>query len=127
MNTAQQMDQHNNDVNTTLLDYCNLEQPPNLDENLLNKIDSSIKGMHWSHSFQCITMIRSISKFYPQYIPDIFARYGHVIVDLLTHGAPLIIKNILKLLGEIFSCGDQVNLEGCITVFLPMLIKKASN
>jgi hypothetical protein len=55
-------------------------------------------------------MIRSICKTYPQYIPDIFAKYGPAILDLFNLSKPLVLKNILKLLAEIFMHGLQVNL-----------------
>jgi len=55
-------------------------------------------------------MIRSICKVYPQYIPDIFAKYGPAILDLFNLSKPLVLKNILKLLAEIFMHGLEVNL-----------------
>jgi len=72
-------------------------------------------------------MIRSITKHYPQYIPDLFVKYGPPIMDLLNNGAPLLIKNILKLLKEIFLCGNTVNVENCLAAFLPLLVRKSAN
>ena len=101
--------QNQNEVDTTVLEFDNLPQPPELNEQLLNKLDSHIKG-HWKDSHQCITMIRSICKFYPQYISDIFIKYGPAILDFFNHSTTLLIKNILKLLMEIFNNGIEVNL-----------------
>lgn len=114
-------------LDTTMLEYDNLPQPPALDENLLLQLDTHIKGLHWSASHQCITMIRSIVKFYPQFIPDLFVKYGPAVMDLLGHAAPLLLKNILKLLREVFNCGSTVNVEGCVSAFLPVLARKAAN
>lgn len=83
--------------------------PPELNEALLQQLDQHIKG-NWTESQQCITMIRQISKHYPQYIPDLFAKYGPAILDLFNHAAPLLLKNILKMLGEVFGKGTEVNL-----------------
>lgn len=72
-------------------------------------------------------MLRSICKAYPQFTPDIFTKYGPTILDLFGHATTLLIKNILKLLYEIFGLGIEVNLEGCVNAFLPILFKKAAN
>jgi hypothetical protein len=110
-----------------MFEYDNLPEPPALDENLLTQLDTHIKGLHWSASYQCITMIRSIVKYYPQFIPDLFVKYGPAVMDLFGHAAPLLLKNILKLLREVFNCGSTVNVEGCVSAFLPVLVKKAAN
>jgi hypothetical protein len=55
-------------------------------------------------------MIRSICKHYPQFIPDIFGKYGPAILELFTHGATQLLKNILVMLREVFSHGAEVNL-----------------
>jgi hypothetical protein len=71
-------------------------------------------------------MLRSICKHYPAYIPDIFAKYGPAILDFFSHTTTALIKNVLKLLLEVFSCGAEVSLEGCVAAFLPQLVKKAA-
>ena len=71
-------------------------------------------------------MIRSICKFYPQYIPDLFTKYGPAILSFFNHTTTQLIKNVLKLLMEIFNNGVEVNLQGCVQAFLPQLVKKAA-
>ena len=71
-------------------------------------------------------MIRQIAKHYPEHIPSLFSKYGPAILDLFNHAAPLLLKNILKMLGEVFGRGSEVNLEGCINAFLPFLARKAA-
>lgn len=122
MNNPQEQ---NNQLDTTMVEFNNLPPPPELNQNLLVQLDSHIRG-HWTASFQCITMIRSICKTYPQYIPDIFTKYGPTILELFNLSKPLVLKNILKLLAEIFTHGLQVNLQGCVSAFLPLLSKKAA-
>ncbi len=103
------MEAQNNQPDTSILEYDQLPTPPELNEALLNQLDTFIKG-RWSESQQCITMIRSICKYYPQYIPDIFTKYGPAILDLFGHSAPQLLKNILKMLKEVFDRGTEVNL-----------------
>jgi len=119
------MQEQNNQPDTTIYEFDNLPAPPALDEQLLNKLDSHIKG-HWTSSHQCVTMIRSICKQYPQYIPDIFTKYGPAILDFFSHNTTILFKNVLKLLMEVFSNGVEVNLQGCVQAFLPPLAKKAA-
>lgn len=119
------MQEQNNQPDTTIYEYDNLPAPPALDEELLSKLDSHIKG-HWTASHQCITMIRSICKQYPTYIPDIFTKYGPAILDFFNHNTTILFKNVLKLLMEVFSHGVEVNLQGCVQAFLPQLAKKAA-
>ena len=71
-------------------------------------------------------MIRSICKFYPQYIPDLFTKYGPAILDFFNHSTTQLIKNVLTLLKEVFNNGVEVNLQVCVQAFLPLLIKKAA-
>ena len=119
------MESSNPQIDTTLVDYENLQAPPELNQELTATLDAYIKG-NWKHSFQCITMIRSICKFYPQYIPDIFMTYGPAVLNLLNKSTPLLTKNVLRLLMEIFSKGLEVNLEGCVQALLPPLVKKSA-
>ena len=76
-------------------------------------------------SFHCVTMIRQINKFFPQYIPDVIDRYGGVLVDLFNHGKTQIYKNILRLIKEVFDMGQQINVEKAVLPFLPLLLKKS--
>jgi hypothetical protein len=48
------------------------------------------------------------------------------VYDLLTTGKTLLVKNIFKLIKELFDAGQQINVEKAVFVFLPILIKKAS-
>lgn len=61
-------------------------------------LDNHIKGSNWKDTLECITMIRSIIKCYPQYTIDVMAKYGMIILDFLNNGKTQIIKNIFKLL-----------------------------
>ncbi len=72
-------------------------------------------------------MIRAICKAYPQHISDIFGKYGMVLLDLLDNGATQNIKNIIKLLSEIFEQGQTLNIETLVAGFLPLIAKKASS
>lgn len=98
------MNTEGSQLDTTIHDYEQLPPAPELNESLLTQLDTHIKG-HWSASHQCITMLRSICKTYPQYIPDIFQKYGPAVLDLFPHAATQLLKNILKLLAEVFNHG----------------------
>lgn len=99
---------------------------PELNEMLLQQLDQNIKGKGWSITYQCITMIRAICKFYPQHIPDIFGKYGMVLLELFNNSATQNIKNIIKLLSEIFEQGQNINIETLVSGFLPAIIKRAA-
>jgi hypothetical protein len=100
---------------TPLFDYDSLPAPPELDNNLLTNLDQHIKGVHWTASHQCITMLRSIVKYFPQYL------------EMLPNSTPILSKNILRLLKEVFMCGANVNVENCVAAFLPILVRKAAS
>lgn len=108
------------------IDFCNLQQPPVLDEQLLNTIDSNISSTNWIQSHHCITMLRQIIKYSPNFIPDIVNRYSNAFVDLFTNGKTQIIKNLLRMVKQILDNGKTVNLERAVYVFLPVLLKKSS-
>lgn len=71
-------------------------------------------------------MIRQIIKYSPNFIPDIVNRYSNPFVDLFTNGKTQIIKNLLRMVKEIFDHGKDSNLEKAVYVFLPILLKKSS-
>jgi hypothetical protein len=71
-------------------------------------------------------MIRAICKFYPQHIPDLFGKYGMTLLELFNNGATQNIKNIIKLLSEIFEQGQNLNIENLVSGFLPAVIKRAA-
>ena len=99
------MEAQNNPDCNIVYEYGSLPNPPELNESLLNTLDTHIKG-HWKDSQQCITMLRPVCKFYPQYIPDIFIKYGPAILDFFNHTTTTVLyKNVLNLLMEIFNCG----------------------
>lgn len=108
------------------IDFAHLEQPPTLDEHLLTTIDCNIKGTNWIQSHHCITMLRQIIKYNPTFIADIVNRYSNPFVDLFTNGKTQIIKNLLRMVKEIFDIGKQVNVERAVYVFLPILLKKSA-
>lgn len=61
-----------------------------------NLIETYIKGHSWTFSFNCITELRKINKYHPEYVPDIIERYSPTVLDLLNTGKTLLVKNILK-------------------------------
>lgn len=71
-------------------------------------------------------MVRQINKFFPQYIPDVMNRYSNQILKLLEKGKTQIIKNIMRLLKEVFDMGKDVCVEKAVYYFLPVLLKKAA-
>jgi hypothetical protein len=120
------MEGNGQQLEATLVEYDHLPAPQ-LDEQLLAQIDANIKGGHWYATFQCITMIRGICKAYPQHVPDIFAKYGMALLELFGNAATLNLKNILKLLREVFLLGQTINVETLVAAFLPLLVKRAAN
>ena len=102
------MEGNNAQHDNLMVEYQNLPTPQ-LNQALLNQIDSNIKGTHWSITYQCITMIRAICKAYPQHTNDIFVKYGMVLLELFNNGTTQNVKNILKLLKEIFLKGQTMN------------------
>jgi len=108
------------------LDTHQLEQPQCVDEQLLQTIDCNIKSSNWIQSHHCITMVRQVIKYHPDYTADIVNRYSIPFVDLFTNGKTQIIKNLLRMVKEIFDLGRKFNLEKAVFVFLPILLKKAS-
>ena len=78
------------------IDFPDLQQPPQIDNDLLLKIDSNIKAGNWIDSHQCITMLRQINKFHPNFIPDVIDRYSNALLDLFSNGKTQIIKNLLR-------------------------------
>lgn len=71
-------------------------------------------------------MLRQIIKEYPSYTGDIVNRYSTPFVDLFSNGKTQIIKNLLRMVKEIYDHGSTVNVEKAVYVFLPILLKKAS-
>lgn len=71
-------------------------------------------------------MLRQIIKYNPTFIPDIVHRYSNPFVDLFINGKTQIIKNLLRMVKEIFDNGKTCNLEKAVYVFLPILLKKSS-
>ena len=92
------MDQSCERMEMPEIHFDELEQPPYLDETLLLQIDQLIQSNNWMETHQCVTMIRQINKFFPQYIPDVVDRYSNVLLDLFHHGKTQIYKNILRLI-----------------------------
>lgn len=54
-------------------------------------------------------MIRAICKAYPQHTNDIFVKYGMTLLEFFNNGTTQNVKNILKLLKEIFLKGQTMN------------------
>lgn len=72
-------------------------------------------------------MIRAICKTYPQHINDLFGKYGMTLLEIFNNGTTLNIKNILKLLTEIFLLGKNIDIETLVAAFLPLIAKKAAS
>ena len=70
--------------------------------------------------------MRKINKYHSEFIPDILERFSSIILDLFNTGKTLLVKNILKLIKEMFDAGQQINVEKAVYAFLPVLIKKAA-
>lgn len=71
-------------------------------------------------------MLRRVIKYQPNFISDIINRYSSTFVDLLTNGKTQIIKNLLRMVKEVFDQGKQTNVEKAVYLFLPILLKKSS-
>lgn len=70
-------------------------------------------------------MLRQIIKFYPIHIIDIIEKYSTTLAELFTNRKTQIEKNLLRLLKEIFDHGPDKDVSKAITVFVPILLKKA--
>lgn len=71
-------------------------------------------------------MLRRITKYQPNLIPDIVNQYSNAFVDLFTNGKTQIIKNLLRMVKEIFDQGKLINVERAVYAFIPILLKKSS-
>lgn len=71
-------------------------------------------------------MLRQLIKFTSNFTPDIVNRYSNAFVDLFANGKTQIIKNLLRMVKEIFDMGKTLNVERAVYVFLPILLKKSS-
>lgn len=56
-----------------------------------------------------MTELRKINKFHPEFVPTIIDSFSETILELLSTGKPLLVKNIFRLLKELFDAGQQVN------------------
>jgi hypothetical protein len=56
-----------------------------------------------------VTELRKINKFHPEFVPTIIDSFSETILELLSTGKPLLVKNIFRLLKELFDAGQQVN------------------
>ena len=74
----------------------------------------------------CITEIRKIIKFQPNFVMDVIERYSSAFVDLFNNGKTQIIKNLLRMVKEVFDLGQQFNVEKAVYAFLPIILKKSS-
>lgn len=71
-------------------------------------------------------MLRQIIKYNPDFTNDIVNRYSNAFVDLFVNGKTQIIKNLLRMVKEIFDIGNNNNVEKAVYLFLPILLKKSS-
>ena len=56
-----------------------------------------------------MTELRKINKFHPEFVPDIIESFSETILELLSTGKPLLVKNIFRLLKELFDAGKEVS------------------
>lgn len=54
-------------------------------------------------------MLRQIIKYNPDFTNDIVNRYSNAFVDLFVNGKTQIIKNLLRMVKEIFDIGNNNN------------------
>lgn len=80
----------------------------------------------WQHSHQAIIVMRVLNKFYTLAFTNLYPKYIDSLSDLFAKGKTQIIKNLLRLTGEIFSMGRVANIEKAIYSLLPIIIKKAA-
>lgn len=98
-----------------------------MDQRLLATLDDNIKSTNWIQSHQCITMVKRILKYHSNFTIDIINRYNNAFVELFTNGKTQIIKNLLRMVKEVFDLGQQMNVEQGVYIFLPIILKKSSN
>ena len=91
------------------VDFENLPLPPNLDENLIGQMDMAIKSTQWVEIFNVVTMLRSINRHFPQFTPNVIGKYSGDLLHQLSKGKPKIVKNVEKLIKEVFLIGKQIN------------------
>lgn len=106
--------------------YAELPAPNAVDEQTIAQLDANIKHANWVQTHFCITEIRKINKFHPDFTNDIVQRYSNAFVDLFATGKTQVIKNMLRMVNEIFDMGQQINVEKAVYTFLPIILKKAS-
>ncbi len=71
-------------------------------------------------------MVRQIIKYHANFTNDIINRYSNAFVDLFVNGKTQIIKNLLRMVKEIFDMGKDTSVERAVYLFLPILLKKSS-
>jgi hypothetical protein len=103
-----------------------LPPPPDLTPEVLSALDSGVRGTDWTQAHECITMFRRIIKTQPNLIPDIIGSYGNVFDGLFASGKTQVVKNLIRMAKEIFGNGKTTNVETAVTIFLPLLLKKAA-
>ena len=100
-----------NQQNNNEVQELTFEELPSINDlqNSGTLIESYIKGHSWTDSFNCITELRKINKFHPEFVPTIIESFSQTILDLLSTGKTLLVKNIFRLVKEWFDAGQQVN------------------
>ncbi|KAM3133359.1 hypothetical protein pb186bvf_014520 [Paramecium bursaria] len=80
----------------------------------------------WYSTFQAITYLRSINKQVPQHIGALFDIFGTNLVESFEDVKPIIQKNAINLLTEIFQFGQNIQIQHLILqTFVPKLIYKS--
>ena len=57
---------------------------------------------------------------------DVLQRYSNAFVDLFNNGKTQIIKNLLRMVKELFDMGQQINVEKAVYTFFPIILKKSA-
>ncbi|KAL4459989.1 hypothetical protein ABPG74_003515 [Tetrahymena malaccensis] len=83
---------------------------------------------NWNKQFEAMQLIRSILKYHPEEVNNIYEFYGDMIVSIFQSNRTLMIKNCLALLSETFNLARTYKLKDeIIQVFLKLLFQKLSN
>ncbi|KAL4506487.1 hypothetical protein ABPG72_000058 [Tetrahymena utriculariae] len=83
---------------------------------------------NWNKQFEAMQIIRSILKYHPEEVNNIYEFYGDIIVSIFQSNRTLMIKSCLALLSETFNLARSYQLKNeIIQVFLKLLFQKLQN
>ncbi|EAR90976.1 hypothetical protein TTHERM_00145810 (macronuclear) [Tetrahymena thermophila SB210] len=83
---------------------------------------------NWNRQFEALQIIRSILKYHPEEVNNIYEFYGDIIVSIFQSNRTLMIKSCLALLSETFNLARTYQLKDeIIQVFIKLLFQKLQN